>query len=332
VGEICLKSGSVGIFNSVFPICKIMNFPGRLMTILIIFGAAGILIAALIGYASWEASTYRITALVDRDAPEGIVFISDPHVRPENINQVREIIKQINRLQPSIVLIGGDFLYGSVDDPSYLELWRGIDAPVYAVLGNHDYLTGIKGSGTEGRVAWVLESILRSRGDNTSRFYSDNPDLASADALERILEQNGIRVLRNEAVDLTLNGTRTIIVGVDDVWAGRAYPPSIPDTDAYTIYLVHEPLVRAEWTADLVLSGHTHGGQFHHALFSVLYQLDIVDVRGLSWKGETPLYVSRGIGTSTFRHEYRFFTPPEIVFINPSGGPKPGWTIVSVSS
>ena len=309
-----------------------MNFPSRLLTIILMFGAAGILIAALIGYAAWEASTYRITALVDRDAPEGLIFISDPHVRPENINQVREIVKEINRLQPSIVLIGGDFLYGSVEDPSFLELWKEIDAPVYAVLGNHDYLTGIRGSGAEGRVAWILESILRSRGDDTSRFYSDDPDLASAEVIERILEQNGIRVLRNEAVDLTLNGTRTIIVGVDDVWAGRAYPPSISDTDAYTIYLVHEPLVREEWNADLVLSGHTHGGQVNHALFSVLDQLDIIDIRELSWKGETPLYVSRGIGTSTFRHEYRFFTLPEIVVINPSGGLKPGWTNLPVSS
>lgn len=309
-----------------------MNFPSRLLTIILVFGAAGILAAALIGYAAWESSTYRITALVDSDAPEGLVFISDPHVRPENINQVREIIEEINRLRPSIVLIGGDFLYGSVDDTSSLEIWGEIDAPVYAVLGNHDYLTGIRGSGTVGRVSWVLESILRSRGYDTGRFYSDNPDLASPDEIEQILEQNGIRVLRNEAVDLTLNGTRTIIVGVDDAWAGRAYPPSIPDTDTYTIYLIHEPLVRADWNADLVLSGHTHGGQVYHALFSVLDQLDIIDIRELSWKGETPLYVSRGIGTSTFRHEYRFFTPPEIVFINPSGMQKPGWTIVPVSS
>jgi len=309
-----------------------MNFPGRLLTIFLILGTAGILMAALIGYATWEASTYRITVLVDRDAPEGIVFISDPHVRPENINQVKEIIKEINRLQPSVVLIGGDFLYGSMEDPTYLEIWREIDAPVYGVLGNHDYLTGIKGSGARGRIAWILESILRSRGGDTHLFYSTNPDLASANLLERIVEKNGIRVLRNEAIDLTLNGTRTIIVGVDDIWAGRAYPPSIPDTDAYTIYLVHEPLVREEWTPDLVLSGHTHGGQINHALFSVLDQLDIVDIRGLSWEEETPLYISRGIGTSTLRHEYRFYTPPEIVVINPSDEPRAGWTIVSVSS
>lgn len=309
-----------------------MNFSGRRLTFLSLLFAAGILIAALIGYAAWEASTCRVTALVDRDAPEGLVFISDPHVRPENINHVRRIIQEINLLKPSIVLIGGDFGYRGLEDPSILEIWGEIDAPVYAILGNHDYLTGIRGSGIRGRAAWVLESIFRSRGEDTSRFYPGNPDLARADTIERILEQNGVRVLRNEVADLPLNGTRTIIVGVDDVWSGRAVPPGVPDTDAYVIYLVHEPLVRAEWTADIVLSGHTHGGQVSHLLFSVLERLDIVVIRGLSWKGEIPLYTSRGIGTSTFRHEYRFFTPPEIVVLNPQGGIKPGWTIVSLDS
>jgi hypothetical protein len=302
------------------------------MTFLALFCAASILIAALIGYAAWEAGTFRITALVDRDAPEGLVFISDPHVRPENIRHTRAAIEEINRLKPSLVLVGGDFGYGSLEDPSIVAIWGEIDAPVYAVLGNHDYLTGIRGSGVTGRVAWALESILRSRGKDTTPFYPGNPDLGQADAIERVLEQNGVTVLRNEAVELSLNGTRTIIIGSDDVWAGRADPPGIPDTDAYIIYLVHEPLVREEWTPDLVLSGHTHGGQVSHPLLSLLDRLDVVDIRGLSWNGEVPLYTSRGIGTSAFRHDYRFLTPPEIVVINPSGGIRPGWTIVSLNS
>ncbi len=302
------------------------------VTFLAFFCAAGILIAALIGYAAWEGGTIRITALIDHDAPEGLVFISDPHVRPENINHTLAVIEEINRLNPSIVLVGGDFGYGDFEDPSILEIWGEIDAPVYAVLGNHDYLTGITGSGIRGRVAWALESIFRSREKDTRLFYPVNPDLDQADAIERILEQNGVTVLRNEAVELSLNGTRTIIVGSDDVWACRAGPPGIPDTDACIIYLVHEPLVREEWSADVVLSGHTHGGQVSHPLLSLLDRLDVADVRGLSWNGKVPLYISRGISTSAFRHDYRFLTPPEIVVINPAGGIERGWAVISLDS
>lgn len=294
------------------------------------FCAAGILLAVLIAYSAWEAGTISVTAIVDHDAPEGIVFISDPHAGPGNIDHARAVVTEINRLNPSIVLIGGDFGWGRFEDPAFLAVWGELDAPAYAVLGNHDYLTGIRGSGVPGRIAWILESVLRSRGMDTRQFYPGDPDSGQADAIARSLGQNGIRVLRNEAVELSLNGTRTIIVGSDDLWAGRAEPPAIPDTDAYIIYLVHEPLVREEWNADLVLSGHTHGGQVSHPLLSLLEWLDVADIRGLSWKGAVPLYTSRGIGTSAFPHDYRFLTPPEIVIINPSGGIKPGWAVVSL--
>lgn len=302
------------------------------MMFLALVCAAGILITTLIGYAAWEARSTRVTVLVDHDAPEGLVFISDPHVRPENINHTRTVIEEINLLKPSIVLVGGDFGYGDLSDPSTLAVWSEIDAPTYAILGNHDYMTGIRGSGMTGRVAWALESVFRSCGKDTRQFYPANPDLEQADAIEQILEQNGITVLRNESVILSLNGTKTIIVGSDDVWAGRAHPPGIPDTDAYIIYLVHEPLVREEWTADLILSGHTHGGQISHPLISLCERLHLVTIRGLSWNGGVPLYISRGIGTSVFRHDYRFLTPPEIVVINPSGWIKPGWTVISLDA
>ena len=53
-----------------------------------------------------------------------------------------------------------------------------------------------------------------------------------------------------------------MLVGIDDGWAGMADPPDVPDTGAYTLYMIHEPDCRADWDADLILAGHTHGGQF----------------------------------------------------------------------
>jgi len=279
---------------------------------LIVFSLSG-----TIGFGMWDGSQCTVTELSVDGAPGGIVFIADSHLRPENIDQTRGVIAEINRLEPSVVLIGGDFGFGRGDDLSLQEVWREIDAPVYAVLGNHDYLTGIEGGGVEGRVSWALETVLRADGHDTSGFYSD-PDLLHADAMEEALEKNGVTVLRNEAVELSLNGTRTLIVGVDDLWAGQADPPDIPDTDAFVIYLVHEPYLRNEWNADLVLAGHTHGGQFYNPVFTVCDTFGIVDISGCSEKNGVPCYVTRGIGTSAFRDEIRIFASPEIVLLTPS--------------
>jgi len=267
------------------------------------------------GYMAWEAESPTMTRLQIPGAPDGIVFIADPHIKAGNIEMVRGVIREINKMQPSLVLIGGDF-YGQCEEtPSFQEIWNEVDAPVYAVLGNHDYRVGIQGSGAEGRMAWAMESILRSQGYNTSPLYSD-PDLVSADLLEEVLEKNGVTVLRNEWIELDVNGQRLILCGIDDIWARRAEPPVVPDNGGYRIYLVHEPYYQEEWDADIILSGHTHGGQVGNGIFSILDSAGIVDIRGRSMKDDTLMYVTRGIGTSKGDDDYRLFTSPEIVVIN----------------
>jgi hypothetical protein len=114
------------------------------------------------------------------------------------------------------------------------------------------------------------------------------------------------------------------LVGVDDVWAERANPPQIPDSGGYVIYLVHEPAWRPGWDADLVLAGHTHGGQYNIPLMWVIDYFHIIQIRGLSWKGDVPLFVTRGVGTSDHAWEFRYLSPPEIVIINPEEGTLPG--------
>jgi uncharacterized protein len=272
-------------------------------------------ISMLPAYMAWEAQSPDITVLYIPGAPEGIVFIADPHLKHENIDTVRKVIDRINRIQPALVLIGGDFTSPGEEDLSLQEVWAEIDAPVYAVLGNHDYRAGINGSGSYGRIAWVMESVLRSKGYYGGPLYS-HPDTSYPDILEEVLEQNGVTVLRNEWTELEIDGQRVIICGVDDIWAGRANPPMIPDNGSYLLYLVHEPFYREEWNADLILAGHTHGGQFNNGVFQLLDYSGVVDIRGISIKDDTILYVTRGIGTSK-TIEYRLFTSPEIVLINP---------------
>jgi predicted MPP superfamily phosphohydrolase len=271
----------------------------------------------------WEARTVEVTALTVPGAPDRIVFIADPHVRPENIEHTREIIRVINTLHPSIVLIGGDFSFHKHENLSLQGVWKEIDAPVYAVLGNHDYLAGINGGGVDGRISWLKELWLRSNNHDAGFLYSDFPDPDHAQAVASVLEQNGVHILRNEYVERDLDGKRLMLVGVDDIWAERADPPKIPDTGAFVIYLVHEPAWRTGWDADLILSGHTHGGQYRIPPVWMIEYLNIIQIRGLSWKGDIPLYVTRGTGTSDHSLEFRYLASPEIVVINPEPGTLP---------
>jgi predicted MPP superfamily phosphohydrolase len=292
--------------------------PERKKTCYLAFFILLIFISMLPAYMAWEAETPDVTVISVPGAPEGIVYIADPHIRHENIDTVRKVIDRINTMEPALVLIGGDFTSPGEEDLSLQAVWAEIDAPVYAVLGNHDYRVGIKGSGVSGRITWLMESILRSRGYCGSSFYSD-PDLASPDILAGELEKNGVTVLRNEWTELEIDSQRVIICGVDDIWAGRGNPPMIPDNGSYGIYLVHEPMYREEWNADLILAGHTHGGQFNNGVFQLLDYSGVVDIRGTSIKNDTIMYVTRGIGTSKTGKDYRLFSSPEIVLINPPG-------------
>jgi uncharacterized protein len=278
----------------------------------------------LIGYMNWEAGTVEVTALSVPGAPNGIVYIADPHVRPENLGHTREVIRVINSLHPSLVLIGGDFSWDGNENLSLQSVWKEIDAPVYAILGNHDYRAGINGGGIEGRISWLKELLLRSGDHDAGFLYSDYPEPDHAQKIASVLEQNGVTVLRNQYIEREIDGKQVVLVGVDDIWAERADPPEVPDTGAYVIYLVHEPAGNVSWNADIILSGHTHGGQYNFPPVWVVESLHIVQMRGLYWKGNIPLYVTRGTGTSDWAWEFRYLCSPEVVVINPDPQTLPG--------
>jgi len=270
-----------------------------------------------LGYMAWEGQHPSITILAVEGAPDGIVFIADPHLREDNVEYIREVIDEINALHPSLVLIGGDFVYGEHPDLSLQEVWKEIDAPVYAVLGNHDYKAGIDTvSGLEKIIA-ISETNRTVAGYDMSALKDGTADTAFADALAAVLEENGVRVLRNEYLTLDIGGTPLLLVGVDDGWAGMAAPPQVPDTDAFTIYLIHEPECRADWDADLVLAGHTHGGQVMLPGVKELNDNGVLELSGLVQKGAAPLYITRGLATSNLRTDLRLNAPPEIVVIGP---------------
>lgn len=238
-----------------------------------------------------DVTLARLTASFDGFR---IVQLSDLHVGsttpPE---QARKWVKMANALRPDLVVVTGDFSTSGERfyRPVAQEL-AALHAPagVFAVLGNHDYF------GRDAPLAW---------------------ELAKA----------GIQVLRNEWVQLEHGGAAITLAGVDDVYTGHAdvaatcqgRPPARP-----CIALAHDPCLfdgLAAQGVDLVLSGHTHGGQI--LLLGRLWRWLQRKVRGgQPWhgyvvgvcrRGDATLVVNAGLGMTG--PPIRLGAPPEILVV-----------------
>ena len=201
-----------------------------------------------------------------------IVQLSDVHIGPTLDRAfMQRIVAQVNAERPDMVVITGDLVDGSVDQLGEhvrpLSELRARDG-VFFVTGNHEYYSG-------------------------------------ADEWIAFLRTLNVRTLRNERVEIGgENGF--YLAGVDDASAhqfggdhGANYDRALGgrDTNKVTVLLAHQPrqITKAEPHApDVMLSGHTHGGQI--APFMFLVKLQQPYVAGLYNHGHTQLYVSRGTG------------------------------------
>ena len=162
---------------------------------------------------------------------------------------------------------------------------------VYAVLGNHDY------------------SVRNIRG---VRRYPRLPD-----AVAEALRERGIDVLKNEHRLVDRDGAQLAVAGVADWWSREADSQGALaglSADTPRIVLAHNPRTIEQVGAercDLMLSGHTHGGQIQFAkLGRPLLSRKMQDfAAGLYFHETGYLYVNKGIGyTVRFRYQVR----PEI--------------------
>jgi len=191
-----------------------------------------------------------------------------------SLEEVERAVEVANELEPDLVALTGDFVTNS---PNYIapvaRALARLRAPlgVFAVLGNHDYRVG-------------------------------------ADAVEAALDASGIAVLRNRNVVLRRNGCGVTIAGVDDL-GYREHDLRLAllgaDPDWPTILLCHNPAVlplAAARGVDLVLSGHTHGGQVDLPRLRSFASTRGVHVpmrlrHGWDRSCDTQIFISRGIGT-----------------------------------
>ena len=171
-------------------------------------------------------------AYLEQIAHLRIAHLTDQHVgRVTPMEVQRAAVEMTNAEKPDLVLLTGDFVCHS---QLYLDelttLVQGFQAPVIAVLGNHDHWSG-------------------------------------ANEVQHALERGGVEVLRNRHTTITLRHDRLQIVGLDDAYTGHArldeavkgLRRDLPSIGMSHIAEEADGLWRHG--VPLVLSGHTHGGQ-----------------------------------------------------------------------
>ncbi|GGE93687.1 metallophosphoesterase [Hymenobacter cavernae] len=223
-----------------------------------------------------KLTTFQLRKNPQPTATLKIVQISDLHLKSVHFG-LRRMCQRINQLHPDLLVLTGD----SLDDATKLgnldELLGLLDAtiPKIAVLGNWDYWSHV--------------------------------DL---EQLRQVYARHNCQLLVNQTTSLLLQNKRIAISGTDDLVGGAAdYAKTIADYQPadYHLLLTHCPqyydFIVTQYHAappiDLVLAGHTHGGQVTFLGFApYLPPGSGRYVAGWYTAQQPPLYVSQGVGTS----------------------------------
>jgi uncharacterized protein len=204
-------------------------------------------------------------------------------------------VELANSLQPDVIALTGDYVsYSRNFAHSAAELLSGLRARrgVFAVLGNHDFRVG-------------------------------------AELVSRALRRNGIEVLRNRHAVVRAGAAELHLAGVDDLWHNANLPRALRGVPRGrpVVLLSHNPGIvaaAAHYSVDLVLSGHTHGGQVRLPFLERRRDANRSPKRfhtGWDAWGRTRIYISRGIGTIVL--PVRVACPPEMPVFTLSSRPAP---------
>jgi predicted MPP superfamily phosphohydrolase len=157
--------------------------------------------------------------------------------------------------------------------------------------------------------------------------------------LAELLTQDGWVHLKNVRSDVSLDGARVELVGLDDPHVHRVDLRAAPrrSPDLFGLAVVHSPDPAPELAAlgyDLIVAGHTHGGQVRFPLVGALVtnsHLPRRMARGMHRLGRSYLHVSAGIGTSKYA-PFRFLCRPEATVIELRPAAEPHEPVASTRS
>ncbi|MBO5912184.1 MAG: metallophosphoesterase [Clostridia bacterium] len=205
-----------------------------------------LIVALLFTYGFFNMNTIRQTEYtVTSDKLQNsyrVVFISDTHFGTvHDAKTLQEATENINKLNPDIVILGGDIVEEGTEKTEMAEAFETLGKinstyGIYFVYGNHD----------------------RQR-------YTSVPEY-SEEELADTITKNGIMILKEDYIEI---GDDILLVGREDLSAKKDRVESNlllngADTDRFILVADHQPnnvKSNTSYGADLQLSGHTHGGQ-----------------------------------------------------------------------
>jgi predicted MPP superfamily phosphohydrolase len=213
-----------------------------------------------------------------------VVHLSDFHYGPlTDSRHLERAVNAANNLRPDLIALTGDYIsQDRIYAAPCAELVGRLRARfgVFAVLGNHDH--------------WTDAALIAD-----------------------LFQAEGIQVLLNEGLRLDLHGPSFWLAGVNDTMVGLedlSLAMAGSTDDELKLLLAHNPIIlrrAARAGVDLVLSGHTHGGQVTlRPEKSRSGRPRRRMLRGLGRRGNTQIYVTRGLGTVVL--PIRYGCPPEV--------------------
>ena len=214
-----------------------------------------------------------------------VVQISDIHMRHGIGLREEEMVKMVNELKPDLIFLTGDYFDSPDQAEPTVKLFKKLNASmgIWGVPGNTDHIA-----------------------------------IDDSNQIARLIESSGVRMLVNESAQIKTDKGLFWLIGVDEnVYKHDRLSQALVGVfrEEPRILLAHSPTifdsaVREE--INLVLAGHTHGGQVGIPFLVELskYANRTIYMKGLFKKDKTFMYVNRGIGTKTL--PIRFLCRPEI--------------------
>lgn len=289
--------------------------------------AAGVAAAGL-GWSLVEAHLFTLRRFTVPVLPAGerplrVLHLADLHLTPRQDDKIAWV-RSLAELEPDLVIDTGDNLAHVAALPPLLHALEPLlGTPGAFVMGSNDY------------VAPVLKNPARYLLPDARGPRRENLTPLPAAEMARAFERAGWVDLDNRRGVTLADGRRISLVGVDDAHLDRdRFPAGAHDPAAVLrLGVTHAPYRRVLDRmvgdgADLVLAGHTHGGQLAVPGWGALVtncDLDPARAKGLhGWPGPRPdepdgadsawLHVSAGLGTSPFT-PVRFACRPEATLL-----------------
>ncbi len=263
-----------------------------------------------------------------------ILHFSDLHIgKRTSVYFLNKLQRKISAFQPDLIVFTGDFLCNAQfgNKEKLLSFLKNIQAPYgcYAVLGNHDYAQtvyindqGDYDKNEKEGLSLIYKGL--SRLFSTKKFNKKVTLSAQQIPLNRelldFLKQTPFQLLHNQTVQIKVKDSFLNITGLGEYTLGRCLPEEAfknyrPDFPG--ISLLHNPdgfFLLKSYPSDIVLCGHTHGGQIY--LPWIWKKFTLLENRhlrhGLFYLHQKWLYVSRGVGSIM---PFRWFSLPELVQI-----------------